>query len=148
MMFLQFLKIKPTFHAGIASLVILTFCHPIFAIAQQNSQILQAKIDAENDAKKNNNPHLWGGGTFVIALAGGCLLGSLPLIGSFIYEPNVPSQRLLGKSPEYILLYTETYKKKAKNQNTTYSFLGCVSGSLAAGFIWTAIYQHQSNLTN
>lgn len=134
------MKIKSTFHAGIASLVILTFCFPFFALAQQNSQILQAKIDAENDAKTDNNPRVWGVGTFGIAMMGGCLLGSLPLIGSFIYEPNVPSQRLLGKSPEYILSYTETYKKKVKNQNTTHSLLGCVSGSLAAAYIWTTIY--------
>lgn len=137
------MKIRSTFHAVTASLVILTFCYPFFALAQQDSQMLQAKIDAEKDVKTHNNPHTWGGGTFVTALLGGCLLGSLPLIGSFIYEPNVPSHRLLGKSPEYILLYTETYKKKAKNQNTTYSFLGCVSGSLAAAYIWSILYESQ-----
>lgn len=135
------MKIRSTFRVCIASLVILTFCHPFFAIAQQqSSQVLQAKIDAENDAKNDNNPFLWGGGTFVIAIIGGCLLGSLPLIGASIYEPNVPSHRLLGKSPEYILLYTETYEKKVKNQNTTASLLGCIGGSLVAGVLWAPLY--------
>ena len=137
------MKIKSAFHAGIASLVILTFCYPIFALAQQDLEILQAITDAENDAKTDNNPYLWGSGTFVIAVIGGCMLGSLPLIGSFIYEPNVPSQRLLGKSPEYILFYTETYKKTVKNQNTINSLGGCIGGSFAAAVLWTAIYQHQ-----
>ncbi len=138
------MKIKPTFRACIASLVILTFCHPIFTIAQQqSSQVLQAKIDAEYDAKTDDNRLLWGGGTFVIAIVGGCLLGSLPLIGASIYEPIVPSHRLIGKSPEYILLYTETYKKKVKNQNTTYSLFGCIGGSLVAAIVWAPLYQNQ-----
>ena len=97
-----------------------------------------AKVAAEQHAKANADQLLWGSATFVLSVVGGyllgspqlpvvsfstsrenrfissCLLGSVGVVGAIAYNPLVPSEHLLGKSPEYVTLYTETYKKKIK----------------------------------
>ena len=118
-----------------------------------------AKVAAERDAKANANQLLWGGATFVLSVVGGylldsaklpvgffssgrenrfvgnCLLGSVGVIGAIAYNPLVPSEHLLGKSPEYIMLYTETYKKKIQSLRARSALLGCLGGSLMAGLL-------------
>ena len=37
---------------------------------------------------------------------------SAPLYGIYKYKAAVPSERLIGKSPEYIEVYTNTYRRK------------------------------------
>ena len=71
----------------------------------------------------------------------GCLAGwGIGLTGSLygIYKlgGTVPSERLLGKSPEYIEVYTVTYKREIGKQRA----IGAVGGSAvlhALFFIWT-----------
>ena len=59
-----------------------------------------AKNDAESDADADGC--LWFCSGFSLALGGGCLLGSLSLIGSYLHRPSPPLNRLVGKPPEYI----------------------------------------------
>ena len=81
--------------------------HPISADAQ-----LRAEQDAESEAKKVR----W----FFIGFLGN-ILGFL--IAS-IYEPMPSASRLLGKSPEYVASYTDSYKEKGRRIQENQSGIG------------------------
>ena len=147
------MKINSTFHVLVFLMVVLTFSMPFITLAQENStqvgskdvvhQIpvdVLAKASAERDAAADVNQFLWGAGTFGLAIIGGCLLGSIGLLGSYLYEPSPPTSRLLGKSPEYILFYSDAYKAKARSVQARASVLGCLGGSVVAIFLWAPIY--------
>lgn len=83
--------------------------HPTAAEAH-----LMAEEEAESDAKKIT----W----FFIGLFGhiiGVLIAS-------IYEPTPPASRLLEKSPEYVALYTDSYKAKSRSVQMRQSIIGLV----------------------
>ena len=61
-------------------------------------------------------------GTLIGAIVG----ATIPLIGISLYNPNVPPDRFIGKSPEYIDHYTDAYRKKARSIRT---------GAAASGII-------------
>ena len=46
-------------------------------------------------------------------------------------EPQVPVHRLMGKSPEYIAVYTDEYHRAARHKQLGLSLGGCVFGSIA-----------------
>ena len=46
------MKIKSTYRFIALVLTIITFSYPVVSFAQQNLQIIQAKIDAENDVNR------------------------------------------------------------------------------------------------
>jgi hypothetical protein len=83
--------------------------HPTPADAQ-----LRAEQDAESDAKKVR----W----FFIGLFGS-ILGVLI---AAIYEPTPPASRLLEKSPEYVAMYTDSYKAKGRRVQVRQSAIGLV----------------------
>lgn len=121
------------------NLAVLMFSVPFVSPAQQGLHV-EAMVAAERDAETDTSQALWIGGTFVLAAAGGCLLGSVGLLGAYIYDPPVPSHRLLGKSPEYVMFYTQAYKEKAENLQVRSSFLGCLGGTVVAAIIWGSYY--------
>ena len=75
---------------------------------------LRAEQDAESDAKKVR----W----FFIGFFGN-IIGVL--IAS-IYEPAPPASRLLEKSPEYVALYTDSYRSKSRSIQVRQSVIGLV----------------------
>ena len=83
--------------------------HPTAAEAH-----LMAEQESESDAKKIT----W----FFIGLFGN-IIGVL--IAS-IYEPTPPASRLLEKSPEYVALYTDSYKAKSRSIQLRQSLIGLV----------------------
>ena len=105
---------------------------------------MQAMVDAEADAAAAANSVLWIGGTFIGTSLAGCLFCGLPsiLIAS-IYEPSPPAARLMGKSPEYIMSYTNTYKGKVKSRQVRDATIGCVGGSVVAAVVWGSYYSSQ-----
>ena len=153
------MKINSNYHVLIVFMIMLTFRFPFVSFAEKEPWKSEAKVAAERDAKTNADQLLWGGATFVLSIVGGyllgspklpvvsfssgpeskfigsCLLGSVGVIGAIAYDPLVPSEHLLGKSPEYVMLYTETYKKKVQSLRVRSAFLGCLGGSLIAGLL-------------
>ena len=75
---------------------------------------LRAEQEAESDAKKVR----W----FFIGLFGN-IIGIL--IAS-IYEPTPPASRLLGEPPEYVAMYTDSYKAKSRSVQLRQSVIGLV----------------------
>ena len=132
------MKISSTFYVLVFSMVVLTFSLPFTAIAQQNSVAEQAVAEAEADANKDVNKPLWfatGGllsGLVFVPLSGvySCLLPPVGLAGTYFYQPNPPTERFIGKSAEYVAIYSETYKKERSRLQVFWSTAGCASGSV------------------
>lgn len=51
-----------------------------------------------------------------------------PLIWTYFYQSNPPPERLLGKSPEYVESYTNTYKAKTRQLRTFWAAAGTAIG--------------------
>ena len=68
------------------------------------------------------------------AAAGAILLGAFPmLLGVDLYPHNAtpPPERLLGKSPEYIEVYTQIYKSKVASLRKSLVTKGSIAGNLS-----------------
>ena len=119
---------------------------PIRTVAAQTASGVetyasQAIIDAEIDAAAAADPLLWMIGTFIGTSVVGCLFCGLPAIGvAYIHQPSPPIARLMGKSAEYVILYTQTYKEKIRSYQVMDATIGCVGGSLVAALIWSRYY--------
>ena len=131
-------KLNSTFHVFAFFMAVLTFSLPFVAVAQQNSVEGQAVIDAAADANKDVNIPLWfGTGCLISGLVflplPGWYSGLLPpagLAGTYFYQPSPPAARFVGKSVEYINVYSETYKKERGKLQALWSTAGCVSGGV------------------
>ena len=107
------------FGAGLATSVIIG---PLAAYA---GNVIGGKID----------PATGSGFLFYDAVSDGEIIGTFtgffigvagPLILIYNYDPDPPSKRLVGKSPEYIEYYTETYTAKAKSIRRRSATGGCL----------------------
>ena len=63
-------------------------------------------------------------GTFVGALIG----GSASFIRAYNYSSNPPTERFIGKSPEYVDFYTEAYTQKTRSIRTRLAAAGAAIG--------------------
>ncbi|RLF38766.1 MAG: hypothetical protein DRN12_07930 [Thermoplasmata archaeon] len=97
-------------------LVCALMLNPILALAQQRAEIEEAKAAAEADAKANTNTALW--------FAAGCLGGYVGLHIAYIYQPSPFASRLLGKSPEYVAVYTDAYRNAVKEIQVKWAWTG------------------------
>ncbi|HVZ85625.1 MAG TPA: hypothetical protein VHG72_01555 [Polyangia bacterium] len=71
------------------------------------SDSARALAQATADAQADTSGAAW--------FFAGCLLGVIGLIIALVVEPSPPPARLMGKSPEYIAIYTTTYKSEGKS---------------------------------
>lgn len=101
-------------------MVILLFSMPFLALAQQTSDAAQAIADAQRDAKLIN-ASIWG--------AAGCFLSFAGVFLASVATPPVPAEKLIGKSPEYVVMYTTTYQQTVKSKQTKIAIAGCVVGT-------------------
>lgn len=88
-----------------------------------SSDCTQAKIDGKADGKSKASP-AW----FLAGLGCGCLgVGA-----AFLIKPSVPSDKIMGKSAEYIVCYEQEYKKAAAGKQAGYALVGWI--------VWILIY--------
>lgn len=85
-----------------------------------NNDQNQARIDAEQDAELDVSKILWIVVGFFISLIG--------ILIAYIYQPNPPATKLIDKSQEYAMFYTEAYKDKSRSIQLTYSAIGFAIG--------------------
>ena len=120
---------------------------------------LQAKADAESDAKHDVNLLAYFGAGVSTSFAAGmcgltslciadlpfgysqnddpsCMIASMSaagpfslLIGYYIRPPNPPPERLIGKSPEYVKFYADAYRAKMRSYRTRSVAAGSAFGS-------------------
>ena len=107
------------FHTLVFMVTVLTFSVPFVTLAQQNALQAEAIADAEKDAAIDVDTTRW--------FWGGCFggVGALTQI-----EPSPPASRLIGKSPEYTAYYTDAYKAKASELQSSAFRKGCVTGGV------------------
>ncbi len=98
----------------------------------QASEMDDARMAAERDGKSDVNGMLW--------LGAGCCCGWLAVAAAYLMEPSPPASRLLGKSPEYVTAYTDTYLATGKNAQTSNAWTGCVVSTLASTVILIIYY--------
>ncbi|HVV50653.1 MAG TPA: hypothetical protein VHO06_13390 [Polyangia bacterium] len=67
----------------------------------------RAVAQATQDAQADESGGLW--------FFAGCLLGIIGVIVAYVAEPVPPPARLMGKSPEYVAIYTQTYKDQGRS---------------------------------
>ena len=120
---------------------------PLIALAQPTPVAAQAEADAVADANRDVNKPLWFGvgcvfsGLVFVPVPGwsACLLPPAGVTGTYFYRPAPPTSRLLGKTPEYISVYTSTYKSKRGNIQASMSASGCVAGGGVIGVTLLAV---------
>ena len=141
------MQMKSSFQVSVFLIAVMFFCMTSFSFAQRGNRIpnttngmLQARMDAQQDAQADANPFLWSAGTCVLASVGSCLLGSVGVIGANAYKPTPSPERLIGKSPQYIASYTKAYQTKAKRLQMRASAIGCLGGMILNGILWRLYY--------
>ncbi len=104
-------------------IVVLVFNLPYLTLAQQNPIEAEAKVKAVADAESDVNRTSW--------FMAGCFMN---IIGVLIARTNitpVPAERFVGKSPEYIAIYTLNYQTERSKILTKSAVQGCATGTLA-----------------
>jgi len=56
-----------------------------------------------------------------------------------ILEPSPPATRLLGKSDEYVAVYTDCYREEGKKIQTKNALTGCLVG-MAVELVFYTLY--------
>jgi hypothetical protein len=110
------------------ALTVAVLVYPATALASEDEgTAAEGALAGQMDGKANTNGVLW--------LGAGCLFELVGLAAAYLYTPNPPAMRLLGKSPEYVAAYTDAYGEGAKNVQTSNAWIGCIASTLVtAGF--------------
>ena len=90
---------------------------PIYAQVAQTADAQQAIIDAKRDVETRLNTNVW--------LIYGCFGGPFGVAYSYFQEPKPPLSALLGKTPEYVAFYTDTYVSLSKDAQMKKAMTGC-----------------------
>ena len=112
-------------------IVLLLFTMPYLTLAQQTDVAAQAIADAKKDASQDTNAMNW----YLFGCLGVGLCSPIIVGASFVYTPRVPTDRLVGKSPEYITSYTQTYQKERKSVQVKATIGGCLSSNTVAAIL-------------
>jgi hypothetical protein len=80
----------------------------------------RATAEGVQDADADINGTLW----FFV----GCL-GIIGIAVAYFAEPSPPPARLMGKSAEYVMLYSSSYKTEGKSIQGRHAIYGCLVGT-------------------
>ena len=100
----------------------------------------QARIQGEQDAEQDVTKILWVVVGFFISLIG--------ILIAYIYQPSPPATRLIDKSHEYTMFYTEAYQAKSRSVQLTYSAIGFAISAGLSILIFLAGMAMISNMSN
>lgn len=81
-----------------------------------NNDSHEARMLGEQDADTDVSKFLW--------VVVGFFANIIGLIIAYIYQPTPPASRLIEKSHEYSMYYTEAYQAKARNIQLSYTAVG------------------------
>ena len=62
-------------------------------------------------------------------MVGNLPLGAIAVGGAYVYQPVPSADRLLGKSAEYVTVYTDTYKARSRNLRLSAAAKGALGGA-------------------
>ena len=109
----------------VIAMVALILAVPVLAQETATDAVIEAQRQAEADFDRT----MW--------LGVGCLLGLTGVLIAYLVEPSPSPMVLIGKSPEYVAVYTEIYRRKAKSLRTKYALYGCL-GNVALSTVLLA----------
>ena len=89
-----------------------------------NSSAEEAIIDARRDAEINTNIAGWA--------VGGFLCGVFGVGFAYLYKPEVPVHRLMGKSSEYVSVYIVEYQEASRREQ--------LPPALAGFAVWVLLF--------
>ena len=115
------MKIDSTFHVLVLFVTLLMFSMPCVLLAQTHSVQTQAISDARRDAEASADQGLW--------FLAGCFGSFFGYLGANTYHRPVPTVPLLGKSPEYVAFYTDTYVARTRELQSRQALRGCLIGA-------------------
>jgi hypothetical protein len=117
---------EPIFKGIAVVLVALMFSIPVASVlhAQDTGT---ACMEAERQARSDISGMTW----FLI----GCVAGPIGYLIA-MSEPNPPSTFLLGKSPEYVALFTSCYRAAGKSIKTKNALYGCLVAVGVQAIFW------------
>ena len=119
------------FHVLIVLILALSLNVSMNCFAQQNRGVLNAKSDAEFDAEEDINTTVWLAAGGILGVAGNLPLGIVAIGGAYVYQPVPPAERLLGKPADYVSIYTDAYKARARRLQLGAAAQGALGGSAA-----------------
>lgn len=67
------------------------------------------------------------------------------LVGSYSYPPNPPPEKLIGKSPEYVMVYAEAYRKKTLSLRMKSAVTGAAIGGIGCVTLSLALLLNQTH---
>ena len=117
------------FHILVVLMSGLSLNFPVQAIAQQNATAVDARTAAEYDAEDDVNTTVWLAAGGVLGVVGNLPLGAIAVGGAYVYQPVPSADRLLGKSAEYVTVYTDTYKARSRNLRLSAAAKGALGGA-------------------
>ena len=119
------------FHVLIVLMFGLSLNFLMNCFAQQNRVVLNAKSDAEFDAEEDINTTVWLAAGGILGVVGNLPLGLVAVGGAYVYQPIPPAERLLGKPADYVSIYTDAYKARARRLQLEAAGKGALGGSAA-----------------
>ena len=159
------MKIRFMFHTCVTLMATLMLNIPLLSLVEQHYTTEDAIADAIRDAEQDISKLSYFTGGLGLACAGagslvvfegrlgliGAVLLPIAGLGSIYSSPSSPPvERLIGKSPEYVSVYTDAYISKARSIQTTSAALGCVTGYgtlIAIGVTGCIIYLKDSDFS-
>ena len=123
------MKRELLFRVLVVLMSMLSFNVPLHAIAQQRTTVIDAKTAAEYDAEDDVNTAIWLAVGGVLGVVGNLPLGAVAIGGAYVYQPVPSAERLLGKSAEYVTVYTDAYRAKARSLRLIAAGKGALGGS-------------------
>ena len=123
------MQISSTFCVLLFFIVSLTLCVPYAAFAQQVPEHAKAIARASRDVSLDIDTRLW--------FAVGCMLGPAGVLGAYVLPgATPPTSRFIGKSPQYVALYRDTYKAEILKAQSKSAIDGCLTaGGISAALI-------------
>lgn len=91
----------------------------------------RASAEGVQDADADINGTLW--------FFAGCLIGVIGIAIAYFAEPSPPPARLMGKSAEYVAIYTGAYKTEGKSVQGRHAIYGCLVGTAVGVAIYIII---------
>lgn len=105
-----------------------------------NDDASQARIVAEQDAETDVSKILWVVVGFFINLIG--------ILIAYIYQPTPPASRLIEKSQEYRMYYTEAYQAKARTEQLKYAAIGFAIGCGLGFLLFVSLFALIGSINN
>ncbi|MCY3742972.1 MAG: hypothetical protein OXH00_18305 [Candidatus Poribacteria bacterium] len=109
-------------------LIILLFTYSVMpAFSTETDISAKAVADARKDAAADINKTRW--------FFYGCCFGPTGYIVAINAGVEIPAQRLIGKSSEYVIRYSAEYRRKTKTLRNRSALIGCIGSTTIAGYV-------------